>query len=290
MTDHSTSHAAAIVPRRYDLAFEGRTVTAYVFRDRLTWVAAGVGAALDYADDGKTLPAIIRKAWDEEMVEGVDFDVLTGRDLNDFKSMLEAAEQNSAGRSAGRASSLMVLYETGLDLVCLKTEKPLGKKLRRMIAEEILPRLRRGEAIVPGAMPAPAVSDPTREMEARARLMEAGRAAVAMLSPAVSPEAKDAFLANVMAAATGMRVVPLLPAMPDGQWKRPSEIATMCGVTSHAVGRAITALGLRGNAEHCKTIMDQKKGSDGQVACYLYDEHAVGLIREHLASKSKAAA
>lgn len=36
--------------------------------------------------------------------------------------------------------------------------------------------------------------------------------------------------------------------------------------------------------------MDTKAHSDGQVEAYLYDEHAVSLIREHLAAKTKAAA
>ncbi len=45
----------------------------------------------------------------------------------------------------------MILHETGLDLVCLKTDKPAGARLRRFLVKDVLPKLRRGEPVLPGA-------------------------------------------------------------------------------------------------------------------------------------------
>jgi prophage antirepressor-like protein len=135
-------------PTIFSGQFEGRHFTAYVFQGRPCVIAAGAGRAIDYADDGKVLPDVIRKHWSDEMEEGKDFAVLTGAALHDFKAILDVID----AASVSRAPNLMVLYESGLYLVCLKTEKPLGKKLRRYLADEVLPALRRGE--LPGESPA----------------------------------------------------------------------------------------------------------------------------------------
>jgi prophage antirepressor-like protein len=271
----------------HDLPFEGKRVTAYVFRGRLTWIAINVGDALGYDNGGKDLPDVIRKAWSDEFVEGVDFAVLTGEELKEFKAVMGLTERHSVSR----APALMVLYETGLDLVCLRTERPLGKKLRRMIAEEVLPKLRRGDTILPaGAAAPPALPVHVIEMQVASQFIEASRGLLALMSPAVSQEAKDAAIANVFAKATGARVVPLLPQLPAGEWLRPEEIARRAtkqlgwDVNSSNVGRAITALGLRGDKEHCRTVMDQKSHADGQVEAHMYDEHAVTRIIEHIAA------
>lgn len=267
----------------HDLPFEGKTVTAYMFRARLTWIAFNVGDALGYENEGKTLPDHVRRVWNDELVEGVDFAVLTGEELREFRGLLDVTVKTTVSR----APHLMVLYESGLDLVCLKTEKPLGKKLRRMIAEEVLPRLRRGEPILP-AKPSP--EDPIREMEVGSRYLETIRATIAQMSSAVSAEAKDAILANALAKASSTRVAPLLPQLPAGEWLRPEEIARRATkelgweVFGANVGRAITALGLRGDKEHCRTVMDQKAHADGQVEAHMYDEYAVGRIIEHVAA------
>lgn len=127
--------------------FEGRPLVAYPFRGRHAWIAADVGRHLGYASAGKKLIDRMRDDWTDEMIEGDDFDTLTGADLAEFKAICEATPENGVGR----ASHLTVLYESGLDMVCIKTEKPLGKKLRRLLVKEVMPKLRRQEPILPSA-------------------------------------------------------------------------------------------------------------------------------------------
>ena len=118
-------------------------VRVYLFRDRPCAIAAAVGKALDYAEEGKALPAVIRKHWGDEMIEGKDFAVLSGADLREFKGIVGDTDE----KSVSSAARLMILYESGWDLVCIKTEKPEGKRLRRRLAEEVLPKLRRGDPV-----------------------------------------------------------------------------------------------------------------------------------------------
>lgn len=138
------------------------------------------------------------------------------------------------------------------------------------------------------AAPVPAVAPEWTDEGMRLRRAELARSMANDIRPFVSPEVVAVVLAHGTAPLLGLPVETVLPALPDGLWKRPTEIAQDLGVTVHAVGRAITALALRGDADHCKTIMDKKRGSEGQVPCYLYDEHAVERIREYLAVKKAA--
>jgi len=94
---------------------------------------------------------------------------LEGEALAAFKGVLEQAHEPWA---SSKARSLTILYESGLHLVCLKTEKPLGKKLRRFLADEVMPRLMRREAIGV-ALPAPMPTEaPAWFREQMAKVME----------------------------------------------------------------------------------------------------------------------
>jgi hypothetical protein len=104
---------------------------------------------------------------------------------------------------------------------------------------------------------------------------------VGLMSPAVSPEAKDTMLARAVALLTGQPSTPLLPALPPSRWRRPSEMARELGVSESAVGRAITALSFREQAEHRRSILDQKRHSEGQVVCYLWSETVFEALQRH---------
>jgi prophage antirepressor-like protein len=130
---------------RIQEVFHGRPLSIYMFRGRPCAIAADVGRALEYANDGKKLVDVLRQEWAAELIKGKDFDVLTGTKLAEFKEIMDATHVSWVSSTA----RVTVLYESGIDLVCIKTEKPLGKKLRRFLADEVLPKLRRGEPILP---------------------------------------------------------------------------------------------------------------------------------------------
>jgi hypothetical protein len=82
---------------------------------------------------------------------------------------------------------------------------------------------------------------------------------------------------------TGHDVAPMLPELPNERWMRPTQIAQELGVSVAAVGNAISLLGLRGNPDYSKEILDKKAHVkvDAHVPCYLYNEAAVELLSKH---------
>lgn len=117
--------------------FEDRPLRVYLYRGRPCWIAQDVGAALGYTQAGW------RSAlgnWTDELILPKDVQTLRGAELREFKSLCDAR----ANMALAKTTNLTLLYESGVDLVCIKTEQPLGKKLRRFLADEIVPRLRRG--------------------------------------------------------------------------------------------------------------------------------------------------
>lgn len=106
------------------------------------WRASVLSTALQYSES-KTLGRLLRKEWKDEFIEGVDYDILQRGDIAQF------AKENS--REAIHQSAMIVLYESGVNLACIKTEKPVGRALRRFLATHVLPKLRVGESIHPPA-------------------------------------------------------------------------------------------------------------------------------------------
>jgi len=178
---------------QYETSFEGQEVSFYEFRGRLCWIAAHVGHVLGYANEGKKLVDVVRVTWADEMIVGRDFDTLTGEDLRAFKALLPLTHRKWVSHSR----HLTILYETGMDLVCIKTEKPAGQRLRRMLVTEVLPKLRRGEPILSADDSAPKPPQVTLDEaieapppEERAKL--SGRRSVALAVPALPAPAEPA--------------------------------------------------------------------------------------------------
>jgi len=129
--------------------FEGRPVTTFRYRGRPAWIAREIGAALEYADDGKALVAMLTREWSDEVQEGSDFVLVMGAELSDLKALLELgvphtpSSPGESGPIPNHAPSTIVLFESGLHLALLKTNKPVGKRLRRLLVDEVLPQLLR---------------------------------------------------------------------------------------------------------------------------------------------------
>jgi prophage antirepressor-like protein len=108
--------------------FENKTLQVVSTEDRPSVTCSDLERMMGYAP--KSLSNRVRAEWADEFIEGRDFAVVTN--------------PVTKGKS-------LVFFESGFDLVCIKTTKPIGKRLRRFWADEIAPRLRRGQ---PGAAPA----------------------------------------------------------------------------------------------------------------------------------------
>jgi hypothetical protein len=119
-------------------------IPVYVFRDDVVMIAGDLDAPLDYTA-GK-VAELVTSEWKAELRAGEHFQVLRGADLREFKAL--AARTPAAGVRRN-VNHITILTEAGIDRVLLLTRKPAGVRLRAFIADTVLPRLRRGEAVPP---------------------------------------------------------------------------------------------------------------------------------------------
>lgn len=159
VVEHSADVGASgiTVSTRITSQFEGHDITTYVFRGRICWIAQEVGAAVGYTEEGFRS---VLQDWSPELIHGTDIEVLRGDDLREFKELLEARVK----KTLAFVSQLTVLYEPGFYLICFRTHLPLGVKLRRVMADDVMPKLMRGEPVIPATAAAP-------ELEAQVRLL-----------------------------------------------------------------------------------------------------------------------
>lgn len=134
--------------------FDGRPVTALPFHGEWRWRADELSLAMGYKH-GRTLVENVRGDWRDDFKEGLDFEILTGAPLAEFKRLFTATVKS--GR-VDRAPSLMVLRESGLHLALLMAGTETGRRLRRLLADHVLPQLlRTGRVVLPGAPADPEV-------------------------------------------------------------------------------------------------------------------------------------
>lgn len=123
--------------RALTLSFEGEPLTTVAWNGQPAWVAREIGQRLGYSQRGKRLVTRITHEWSPEFRDGTDYVLLAGEDLAEIKAVLGP----SARGVPPRASSLMLLLEPGLHLVLTKTDKPMGQRLRRFLADDVLPQI-----------------------------------------------------------------------------------------------------------------------------------------------------
>ena len=279
--------------------FEGGQLTTIVYRGRPAWIAREVGVALGYADGGRRLTSKIRGDWSGEFIEGTDFTVLAGKELQHFKALVEVSTESVPSR----APHVMLLFESGLHICCVRTAKPIGVKLRRFLADQVLPQLVRDGRYLPEREAAdipPAIDDlKARKLavaEAReARLeREMKRRALKQLTTAM--RASGTYDSDVVMtyeictaeAATGQLFPQLKPAM-DPEWQSPTQIGQRLGVSAQRIGIAISALGLRGKQEGmCRAIVNKSRSTDRTVISFLYSPKAVEMIEAHMRKSTLA--
>jgi prophage antirepressor-like protein len=117
--------------------FEGTEVTTYFCRGRACWIARDIGKLMGYSDEGKRLTTNIGYDWRDEFIDGTDYVVIAGEELVEFKKILEVNPDSGFTY----APHLMLLFESGLHLALVKSNKPLGVRLRRFIVDEVLPQV-----------------------------------------------------------------------------------------------------------------------------------------------------
>lgn len=84
---------------------------------------------------------MITENWRDRFREGIDYEVLRGKDLQDFKE-LSTSRGEGSWTIHPSTPQLMILYTSGVDLVLVNTEKRVGDTIRRWLVDEVFPSLR----------------------------------------------------------------------------------------------------------------------------------------------------
>lgn len=280
--------------------FEGTPLTTITYKGRPAWIAREIGAAVGYSEGGKQLVRNITGDWANEFVDDDDFVSIAGAELADIKEALRPGGDFPLGEStlSSRASALVLLFEPGLNIALMKTNKPEGVRLRRFLATDVMPQLSRGGAYLPEreVKNDQIVDKPSAALERERRLnrkleLEEKKLALASIQGAVerieglSPEAVRSLQVAALEIGTGREFSGLKPEI-EPNWLSPTQIAATLSeednkVTPNAVGRIISKLELRGNIEGmCRAILNVAPTTGRNVETYLYSPKAVHRIIE----------
>jgi prophage antirepressor-like protein len=273
---------------------EGFAVSVITYKGVDYVAARDVGRALGYADDGSRLSQLISSDWAEDFIDGTDFVRLEGQDLADLKAL-------GTDYVGSRARWFVLLTRSGADLVCMKTDKPVGRKLRRWIVDVVFPALRAGES-VSLATHSPADLTPPRPrpqpddrrlaaIEARERRLtaevdskirrqkaEAIRGVVGLYGHTVDKAVSQSLMVRAAELEAGEPLHQLLP-RETGRWYTPTEIAGLLSCTPQRVGLLITRAAIRDDARYARAVVNKAAGHDRTVTSYQYNEEGLEVIR-----------
>jgi prophage antirepressor-like protein len=257
-------------------------VRVYIFRGRLCVIAAAVGRALGYADDGKKLVDSIRDKWAAEMIDGKDVATLRADDLREFKALLDGSPDR---REASKTSQLTILYESGWDIVCIKTDKPEGVRLRRALADKVLPRMRRGEPV--GAAPPP-LSSTDAKLD---KILDAFASMAQLMGKFIGQGQAPAAAEPVRVAPPASDIGPGVRRLVPRSWSGEHWIAAMISdrhgqtVSTRSVNKAIKALKVRARPDVAVEEWVQKVSPAGKtfpVPFWRYAPPVIDEIDAHL--------
>lgn len=149
--------------------FDGTPLQTLVVDSRPAWSARHVGLRLGYSKGGSKLSQQILdpNRWGGEFVEGQDYVLLEGSDL------AGVFEGPSSGSSARRRA--LVLFESGLNKALMLSRKPLGRRLRQFLADEVLPQLTRTGRYDPDEATVDHERDSRGELDDRMARLETGQ-------------------------------------------------------------------------------------------------------------------
>lgn len=278
--------------------FEGNNVSTITYKGRPCWLVKEIGEVLGYPPQG--LVKRILDEWANEVEDGVEIAKLSGKELDEFRSVYNglhvAIPGNGTAKLSPKARSITLLYEPGLYLVLAKTNKPKGRRFRKFISREVMPQVARDGHYIPGRSVGGdgSLTDKDEALMARERRLSAREDRLdrqmkkeAMKDLLVNLKRRgmpqdiiDAYEVTVAEVATGSDLSDLKPKHVEDEWMSPTQISKAIGRPVAWVGRAITQLKIRGNLPGlCKPIVNKAKGHSKTVTSYVYSQESVGRIQ-----------
>jgi prophage antirepressor-like protein len=268
--------------------FEGSEILTLEYNGKPCWIARQVGAAIGYSSNGSKLPKMISQRWSDEFEIGQDYDILTGDELRDFNSFLDVGPQ----KGPTKAATLMLLFESGMHMALVKTNKPAGKKLRKFITREVLPQIARDGAYLPereikenqlAVKDELAFKKRMLDLEERKFKTDAYKSLAGVIRGRPEFGEDIAYMYDVCAAevATGQSLSGLKPVAPQ-KWEMASEIGKRHGTSAIEIGKLAGKLGLKGPGQYSRSEWTVAPVSHKPVRTWVYSPAAVAIIERNL--------
>ena len=188
-------------------------------------------------------------------------------------------EDERSNFELGRQGTAIIINESGLYSVILRSDKPQAKPFRKWVTSEVLPSIRRtGGYQISQSRPDKSHSLEVKEMNARVRMSNQYLKLAAV--DTVSPQYKNILVAKSAEVLAGE---PLLP-LPKSEQKMYSatEIGDRFGVTAQKVGRIANLNGLK-TEEYGEFYRDKSPYSSKEVDAFRYNDRAVEQFKRLLA-------
>ena len=267
-------------------SFESNPITAIEYQGQPVFIAKEIGHALGYNKDGRNLVTTITEKWSDEFIEGKDIISLSGHDLSEFNANFANHDWWST-----KTRSVKMLTETGVNLVCMKTNKPIGKRLRRWLADEVLPQIARtgtynDNLSAKDRMFIERERRLTQKLmveERKVDMMERKQKSGAILDllaefkDRIDPAVYQSYMVKAAEIRSGQSMSDVKPADVE-KWYTPTDIANLINSTPYAVGRAITRLGYRDNDDYCQSFIDKAKHCNKSIKAYRYNRKVLELV------------
>lgn len=101
--------------------------------------ARDVGKALGYSDPAE-FAKMIRDEWSGRFRQGTDYAVIEGEELSSFKAGIDTGGSTPPVEIPDRARKALVLFEEGVIIATLLSNKPNADPLRWYIVDVVLPQ------------------------------------------------------------------------------------------------------------------------------------------------------
>lgn len=161
--------------------FEGHAVHTFEWKGRPCWIATEIVVLFEYADASKTIQQCIEA---EEFEEGVEYQVLRGRELAKFVTTVKVV----ANSVSGKTRQLTIFYEDGIYGFLQYTHKPVGIRFRKWIRSEVVPAIRKEGAYTLQGAEKPKLGRPKKATATLPSVNNAARIMLKAMAEANVPE------------------------------------------------------------------------------------------------------
>lgn len=188
-------------------------------------------------------------------------------------------EDERSNFELGRQGTAIIINESGLYSVILRSDKPEAKPFRKWVTSEVLPSIRKtGSYQVAQSSPNKSKSLDVKEMNARVRMSNQFLKIANVVTD--STQYKNILIAKSAEVLAGELILPL----PKSEQKMYSatEIGDMFGVTAQKVGRIANLNGLK-TEEYGEFYRDKSPYSSKEVDAFRYNDRAVEQFKRLLA-------